>query len=168
MQQRKSRPRWCQHAVIGLLLAAALSPPAWAYINGRVRVDTFNTYMDNLQGRGWGVSVGAVISAEREEVNRLVVRAFQALPAKDASKISIEAKRKVARLTREALQEAASNDQQTTREGQIGSLRYQVGVYQLESYWESNERGKREIHDRRTGRVPFVALKIVDAKEQGK
>src|SRR5439155_4041586 len=77
-------------------------------------------------------------------------------------------KRAVARFTREAIQLAASNNQQTTKEGQIGSLGYQVGVYYFESYWETNYGGKREIHARRSGRVPFVALKIVDGEHKAK
>src|SRR5436305_649407 len=106
--------------------------------------------------------------AERERLKRMVGRALQALLKKDAGKISVEAKREIARLTREAIQLAASNNHQTTKEGQLGSLRYQVGVYYFESYWETNYGGKREIHARRSGRVPFVALKIVDREHKAK
>ena len=168
MRQLNSCPVLRKRSVLGLLLVAALGLPAWAYVNGGDYHDTLKTFEKSLKGRGWGVSFGAAIPADRDDVNQLVGRALQSLPEKDASKISVEAKREVARFTREAIQLAASNNQQTTKEGQIGSLRYQVGVYYFESYWETNYGGKREIHARRTGRVPFVALKIVDAKDQTK
>ena len=49
-----------------------------------------------------------------------------------------------------------------------GVLRYQVGAYAFEEYWETNYGGKREIHARRTGLVPFVALKVVHARDRAK
>jgi hypothetical protein len=48
----------------------------------------------------------------------------------------------------------------------VGSLKYQVGVLTFETYWETNYGGKRQIHARRSGLAPFVALKIVDGKDQ--
>src|SRR5437868_2918574 len=147
--------RWLsKQSFLGLLMATALGPPAWAYVNyvnGGDYHDTFKDYEKSLKSRGWGVSSGAAITADRDAVNQMVGRALQALPEKDAGKISVEVKREIARLTREAMQLAASNNQQTTKEGQLGSLRYQVGVYNFESYWETNYGGKREIHARRTG-----------------
>ncbi len=166
MRQTKSGPGLGKRAFLGVLAAAALVPPAWAYINGGDYHDTLKTFEKRLKANGWGVSFSAALSADRDAVNQLVGRALEALPEKDAGKIPVETKREVARLTREAIQLAASNNQQTTKEGQVGSVRYQVGVYDFESFWETNYGGKREIHARRSGRVPFVALKIVDAKEQ--
>jgi hypothetical protein len=165
MRQTKSGPELSKRAFLGLLLAAALVSPAWTYVNGGDYHDTFKDYEKSLKARGWGVSSGAAVPADRDVVNQLVGRALQALPPKDAGKISIETKREIARLTQEAIRLAASNNLQTTKEGQIGSLRYQVGVYSFESYWETNYGGKREIHARRTGRIPFVALKMVDVKQ---
>src|SRR5205823_14713778 len=127
MCQTKCGPGLSTRTFLGLLLTAALSPSVWAYVNyvnGGDYHDTFKDYEKSLKSRGWGVSSGAAITADRDVVNQLVGRAVQALPEKDAGKVSVEAKREIARLTREAMQLAVSNNQQTTKEGQLGSLRY--------------------------------------------
>ncbi len=116
MRQTKSGPGLGKRAFLGVLAAAALVPPAWAYINGGDYHDTLKTFEKRLKANGWGVSFSAALSADRDAVNQLVGRALEALPEKDAGKIPVETKREVARLTREAIQLAASNNQQTTKE----------------------------------------------------
>jgi hypothetical protein len=165
MRHAKSGLRLSARTFLGVVLVGALVAPAWGYINGGDFHSTLKTFENSLKDKGWSVSFGAAIPADRDDVNQLVGRALKALPEKDASKVSVEAKREVARLAREAIQQAASKKEQTIKEGQTGSLRYQVGVYHYESYWETNYGGKREIHERRSRRAPFVALRIVDAKE---
>jgi hypothetical protein len=147
------------------VMVGALVPAALAYINGGDFHSTLTTFEKSLKGNGWGVSFGAALPANGD-ANQLVGRALQSLPETDTGAISVEAKREVARLTREAIQHAVKNKQQTIKKGQTGSLQYQVGVYEFESYWETNYGGKREIHARRTGLVPFVALKVVDTKDR--
>jgi hypothetical protein len=166
MRQAKSGMRLSTRAFIGLVMVVALVAPAWAYINGGDFHTTLRTFEKSLKATGWGVSFGTPIPAERDDVNQLVARALQSLPETDRGTISVEAKREVARLTREAIQHAVKNKQQTIKKGQTGSLQYQVGVYEFESYWETNYGGKREIHARRTGLVPFVALKVVDRTDR--
>jgi len=164
MRQAKSGRVPRGRGLLGLVALAALVPPAWAYVNGGDYHNTLRDYEKRLKAGGWGVS-----SAESvwglPAVNQLVGRALQALPEKDAGRVPVEAKREVARLTEEAIQTARVNKQQVIKEGQAGLLRYRVGAYAFESYWETNYRGEgRRIHDRRTGLAPFVALKVVDAK----
>jgi len=166
MQQAKSGLRLSTRAFISVVMVGALVPGALAYINGGDFHTTLRTFEKSLKGNGWGVNFGAEIPANRDDVNQLVIRAVQSLPEVDRGTISVEAKREVARLTREAIQHALKNKQQTIKKGQTGTLQYQVGVYEFESYWETNYGGKREIHARRTGLVPFVALKVVDTKDR--
>src|SRR5436305_9569166 len=117
MRQSRDGTWWSKRTVLCLVLAVGLGAPAWAYVNyvnGGDYHDTFKDYEKSLKSRGWGVSSGAAITADRDAVNQMVGRALQALPEKDAGKVSVEAKREIARLTREAMQLAASNNQQTT------------------------------------------------------
>jgi hypothetical protein len=188
MRPAKFGPGLGERIVAGLLTAAALAPPAWGYVNGGDFHSSLKRFEKTLKAGGWGVHFGKPLPADCDRtgkvagavtvvppdnpdygryVNLLVGQALQALPEGDAGKISTEAKRQVARLTREALQNAVAKKQQTIKKGRTGSLRFQVGACAFESYWETNYGGKREIHERKTGLAPFVALKVVEAKGEG-
>lgn len=174
------RPR--ARIVAGLAVIAALAPSAWGYINGGDFHNSLDREKKTLQAEGWGVSFGAGVSGDpraarglafvplddpehQQYVNQLVGQALQVLPKDEAAKISVEAKREIASLTREAIQKALADKRQVVKKGNTGSLEYQVGVFAFESYWETNYGGKREIHARRSGLAPFVALKLVTTKD---
>src|SRR4051794_31571031 len=115
-----------RRVLVGLATIAVLAPPAGAYINGGDYHNTLDGYQKSLKAEGWGVSVGGPMSGHaprgvvglafvppdspehQRYVYQLVGRALRALPRKDASKVSAEAKREVARLTREAILQAAA------------------------------------------------------------
>jgi hypothetical protein len=184
VQQHKSRSGLLKYGfVVGLVTGFALVPGAWAYVNGGDFHSTLRDFEKQLKARGWVVNVAVPVpgdngghvaqgvkvtppdnAAYQRYVNLLVGRALQALPAKEAEQISAEAKREVVRLTRETIREAVSKKRHIIREGQKGFLQYQVGAFQFESYWETNYGGKREIHEKRSGLSPIVALKVVKAK----
>jgi len=186
MRTAKSAPGLSSVFLVNILVVAVLALPAWAYVNGGDFHSTLRTYEKSLKAEGWSVSFGAPLPPQFDRtqevaegvkvappdnpeyqrfVNQLVGQALQSLPKEGGSKIPVEAKREIARLTREALQDAISNKQQRSKKGAVGSLQYQVGAYAFESYWETNYGGKREIHARRSGLAPFVALKVVAAKD---
>jgi hypothetical protein len=169
MRQTKQGATLSKQVLLGLAAAAVLVPPAWGYVNGgdfRVRRGIDEQL---LKVRGWGVGSVPLKDAgkylDAEDVNQLVGRALQALPEKDRDRVPVEDKREVARLAREAIRGARSDSKEVIQEGQTGSLRYKVGAYAFESYWETNYGGKREIHERRSGLIPFVALRVVEPRE---
>lgn len=186
MQQRKAGAGWQARMLLGLVAVAVSAPPAWAYVNGGDYHNTYRDHVKSLKGARWAVSAGTFVSTSykrarlpsgyvgvaqpkeddfERDVNQLVGRALKALPEKEAAKLSAEAKRAVARLTREAIRDAVSGSRQVIKKGRVGSLRYQVGAYAYESYWETNYNGKRKVHERRSGLAPFVALKFDAPKE---
>src|SRR5262245_40117816 len=148
--------------LIGLAAVAVLGPAAWAYVNGGDFHNTLAKYEQQLKGAGWVTSFAPALPGvpDKLDVGQLVGKALQALPEKEAARVTPEVKREVARLAREAMDSALSNKKQVIKEGKTGSLRYQVGMYAFERYWETNYGGKREIHARQTGLAPFVALKV--------
>jgi hypothetical protein len=162
MRQAKTKLGLSECALIGLVAAALLAPPAWAYVNGGDFHTTRKNYETWLRFTGWKVSCADPAPADYD-VNQLVGRAVKALPEKEADKVSVEAKREVARVAQAAIRDAVWGRRQVVKEGRTGLLKYRVGAYTFESYWETNYGGKREIHERRTGVVPFVAVRVVDA-----
>jgi hypothetical protein len=167
---------------IGLIAALLLAPPAWTYINGG---DFHTTHRDGekkLKSEGWSVGsavpeVGTrgplFVPADgpdgpdyQQWVNQFVGRAVKDLPAKEADAVTAEVKREIARVAREAIGRAVSGKKAVLEKGEAGSLRYQVGAYEYESYWETNYGGKREIHAKRSGVVPFVAVKVAGAADR--
>jgi hypothetical protein len=177
-------------ALLGLVTLALLAPPAWAYVNGGTYHTTLGRYERRLKAAGWRVSCGVPKPTDGEGpikgveagvpggstdgpaydrwVNRLVGRALQALPKKDAAKVPDEAKRRVARLAREAIGEALWKKWDVIKEGRTGPLRYRVGAYAFETYWEASERGRRKLYPGRKGLVPFVAVKLVERRDRDK
>jgi hypothetical protein len=160
--------------------------PARAYVNGGDFHSAQKTFANRLHSDGWATHFAAalprdcrdtreaaadvrVVPAENAEfrnyVNQMVGKAIQALPDQAAG-VPLEDKREVARLAREAIRKAVMSGEEVTKEGRVGDLQYQVGVRAFESYWETNYGGKREIHARTINRVPFVALKLVPAREK--
>jgi hypothetical protein len=187
------RPTKCQHllckCLIGLAGAAALVPAAWAYVNGGDFRSTLRDFEKDLKAKGWAVSIAAPLPAGwevtgkvekgvkvspadkdyRHYLGQLVGRALQALPEKDAAGVTAETRRELARRAGEVIADVVgSTGKPQTKEGQAGPLEYQVGVVGYESYWETNYHHKREIHERRTGLVPFVAVRVRDARDPPK
>jgi hypothetical protein len=183
MQQATDTWRLIVRIIVGLAVVA-LSPSAWGYINGGDYRNSLDRYEKMLKFEGWGVSFAAPMSGNaprgarglafvppdnpehQRYINQLVGQALQSLPEKKAATISPEAKREIASLTRETIQQAAANKRQVIKQGQTGSLQYQVGAYAFEAYWETNYGGTRRIHERKSGLAPFVALKVADTKDQ--
>jgi hypothetical protein len=182
---RGATDRWgfCARIIIGLAVIAALTPSARGYINGGDYHNSLIKYEKKLKADGWGVCVSAPVSADshfgargmafvppdnpehERYVNQLVGKALQSLPEKERGKISAEAKREIASLTREAIQQALTDKRQVITKGQTGSLQYEVGASAYEAYWETNYGRRPEIHARRSGLAPFVALKVVAPKD---
>lgn len=186
MRQQTFGRRLSKRIIAGLAALAALAPVAWGYINGGDYHNTFANYTRDLKAKGWGVGFGATMSGDRPRgdgglafvppdnpehqryINQLVGQALQVLPEKGADRVSAEAKREVARLTREAIQDAVNKKGQAIKTGQTGSLHYTVGAFAYSAYWETNYGKKRELHEQRSGLIPFVALKLVNAEGQPK
>jgi hypothetical protein len=89
---------------------------------------------------------------------------LQSLANQGADQIPLEVKQEVSLLAQQAIRQAVSSGAQSIKQGQAGSLQYQVGACAFESYWETNYGGKREIHAKRSGLAPFVALKPTSEK----
>lgn len=70
----------------------------------------------------------------------------------------------MARALVEALKASGEKDGLCVKKGRAGVLEYQVGAYEYEEYWETNNNGKRRIHDYATGFLAYVALKVVEKK----
>jgi hypothetical protein len=166
-----------------VIVLAVLVPCTWGYINGGDFHSTLKTFEKNLKAGGWGTHFGATLPEDSDRtgqvtatvkavppdnlqyqqwINELVGRAVQSLPEKHRDRIGTETRREVARLAREAIQEGVSGKQHLIKKADTGSVQYQVGVFEFESYWETNYGGKRKIHAKRTGLVPFVALRVVE------
>lgn len=164
-----------------LLVALVLTSPAWAYVNGGDFHSNLRDFEKRLKAGGWGwhftapLPAGAFVRGEiagikvtpddnadyQRYVNELVGKALKALPGDKADDVPVGDRREVARLAREAIRSAVTDKKEVIKEGRAGSVRYQVGVLAFESYWETNYGGKRELHERRSGLVPFVALKVI-------
>jgi hypothetical protein len=172
--------------ILAGMAVMALAPAAPAYINGGDFHSTLKDFEKSLKSDGWGAAFAPPVPRDcvqtkevaadvkvvprdnpdyERYVNQLVARSLRSLPEKEADRISADMKRDVARLTREALHSAIANRQTVIKKGKSGALHYQVGAYAFESYWETNYGGKREIHARQTGLVPFVALKVAPARD---
>lgn len=172
---------------LGLLLIAVGGPAIWGYVNGGDYHSTLKTFANGLKSEGWSASFGTYLPADgartkevaegvktdppdnpayQRHINLLLGEALQSNPVKkEADKIPAETKREVARLAREAIRSALARKEAVIKKGQIGTLHYQVGACAFESYWETNYGGKRQTHARRNGLAPFIALKVVPAKE---
>jgi hypothetical protein len=172
-----------KRATLVLLTLVVLAPAVCAYVNGGVRVDTLGDLKKQLRSRGWGVHhatpihddcfargeiiagvrVNPPINADyRDHVNELIGKALQGVPAKELEKVTPESKREVARLARLAIRDAVLEKKEVLTTGQTGPLRYHVGVFRFDAYWETNYDRKREIHARKSGLVPLIALKVVE------
>ena len=149
------------------LVLASLVPAGWAYVNGGDFHDSRKTLEKELKAKGWGVSFAGPRLTD-DAVNELVGRALQALPAGQADRVPIEAKRAVARIAREAIKKASATGKDVIETGQVGPVRYHVGTQTFESYWETNYNKKREIHARRTSLASFAALKVTAPQAPGK
>jgi hypothetical protein len=172
-----------KRALLALLTLLVLVPFAWGYINGGDFHSTLKSFEKSLKAGGWGTHFGTALPADcdrtgqvtaavkvvpqenpdyQQWVNEQVGRAVQSLPEKQRDKIGVETKREIARLAREAIQEGVSQKQHLIKKAATGTVQYQVGVFEFESYWETNYGGKRKIHAKRTGLVPFVALRVIE------
>jgi hypothetical protein len=186
MGQVKCGKRLSESAIVGLAALAALAPAAWGYINGGDYHNTFANFTRDLKAQGWGVGFGAPMSGDAPRgvggtafvppdkpeheryINQLVGHALVNLPEMGADRVPAEAKREVARLTREAIQEAHKTRGQSIKKGQTGSLQYSVGAFAFHAYWETNYGNKRKLHEQRSGLIPFVALRLARAEDQPK
>lgn len=162
--------------------------PTSAYVNGGTFHSTLVDFQKYYKAGGWGSifespmpsrsAVAAGIPFDPPDnaeflkfVNQIVARAVKQLPEKDADAVSLEAKRELARLAREAILSAGPSGVEKITRGTIGSLEYHLGAVGFSSHWETNysRKGKphREIHAARAGLVPFVALRIETGEKAG-
>jgi hypothetical protein len=160
--------------LLGLLASALVVPAAWAYVNGGDHHSTIHDYENKLHEQGWAVYVGEALPAKdskemvngdlERRVNRMVGRTLRYLPEDKVDKIPLADKREVARIARETMRDFVQSKGPSKKEGQIGSLKYRVGVYSYETWWETNYGGKHRIHARQAHTASFVALQIVDER----
>jgi hypothetical protein len=161
----------------------ALASTAWPYVNGGDYHTTRGDYERKLRRSLWAVRGGEPVARDflkskqiakeisvdppdnvalRRYISQLVGRAVKDLPQEQAKDISLEAKREIVRITCEQLHANVLRGGPAIKEGQTDSLKYQVGLYSCESWWETNYKGEgRRIHERRSYWVPFIALKKV-------
>jgi hypothetical protein len=185
MAEKRSGHPGVVRASLSLVVIAALAAPALAYVNGGDYHNTLRDYQSRLKSEGWGVSVwehtwqkvdGINISELattnpptdpkfEEFVNQLLGRALRELPEKDRASIPLDVKREVARRARDVLHSGISRDAWTIKSGQVGQVRYRIGMYKFEQWWETNYNGEgRRIHAKSTGLAPFIALKVEPEK----
>jgi uncharacterized protein (TIGR03000 family) len=164
---RKSNCRWTMHLrmVVALALAAALATSVGAYINGGVHHSTLKIHEKRLRRIGWAVSVGEALPLQltdqselERSVNQLIGQALLTFGSADMDKVSLETKREIARIAREAIEKGIKDKQTNLETGILGSLRYQVGVVGYSSYWENEEFGRTRIRGRSFGYAPVIAL----------
>ena len=156
----------------GLFLA--LIAPVLAYVNGGDFHHTLHEYRDALRREGWAVCTSQdkadrSDSAEEDPASQLIGRSVQQLPAESRDKVSLEAKRELAKIAAAEFKAGHDKKEQKIVEGRIGNIRYRLGTFAYESYWETNYQGGaekgRRIHELRKGLGAFVALQVVAAEE---
>ena len=184
MTQLKYRPVIGRRPFLALLLVwAVLVPCARSYINGGDFHSTLRNFEKSLKASGWSTHFGTPFPPDCDQtgqvtasvkvvppgnpeyhqwVNEQVGRAIQSLPEKHRDRIDIETRREIASLAREAIEQGVAKKQHLIKKALTGPVQYQVGVFEFESYWETNYGGKRKIHAKRTGLVPIVALRVVE------
>jgi uncharacterized protein (TIGR03000 family) len=161
----------CKLLILASVAVVIPVPPVWAYINGGVHHSTLKDYGERRKFQGWAVEYWDWLvwdpntDAFRSSVYQMVGRTLKAIPHQGEENIPIEVKREVARRALETIQEAMANRRAKLVVGKIGSLRYEIGTVMDDSYWETNYGGKRQIHDRRSRLVPFVALRAPKRSE---
>jgi len=165
-----ARSRFC----LALCAAAALAAPALAYVNGGDYHNTWKAEKKELTAAGYAVATGYHVesldglrhAANEEDVNRVVGLALKELPEKDAEKVPVRDKEEVARALAVALKASREKDGPCVKKGRAGVLEYQAGAAAYDAYWVTNYKGEgRRVHARRSGFLPFVALKLAGGKK---
>ena len=188
MRNTASRLSGKARILLGLAASALLIPSAWAYVNGGDHHTTRWDYEKELRRANWAVGGGKELAGDykitneitkgikvdppdnlefRYYVSQMVGRALKALPEEEADDIPIEVKREIARRAGVKFRDWMMGKEATNiSEELIGSVKYRMGMYSYESWWETNYKGGpeggRRIHARTLGWVPFVALKVVE------
>src|SRR6185437_5794218 len=170
MRQLRFALELSKRHILAVVTITMLASPVWAYINGE-HYDSLDADKQRLKMLGWTSAFEHYLStsalpdkaALRRTANGLVGQALHHLPEEDAAKVSTETKQEIARIAREAFEQASMEVRQIIKTGQVGSLRYQVGALSWHRYSVTYD---RDNHPRKKGQwgglVPFVALRSTD------
>ena len=157
--------------ILVALATVALASPASAFIG-----DFHNTlrhYEAHLTGQGWEVRVVYPQQTEWSElvpsehsVNQLIGAVLRKFSKADADKVSLETKREISRIAREAIAQGLMEGKTNLKTGTTGSVRYRVGISRYTTYYTgrsaSQARDKSErIHvdrNERSGLALLIAL----------
>lgn len=122
------------------LAVIVLASPVWAG-KGTYR-NTLTPYKSTLASAGWKVGVVYDQLAHRNDqapsehsVNQSIGKVLKEFSKEDADKVTLEAKREVSRIAREAMAKGFKDKRTTLRTGITGFLRYRVGVFEYKRYY---------------------------------
>lgn len=171
-------PRLCLGLLIGGL---GLGGSAFAYINGGVYHSGLKDYTERQRGSGGSVAVGAPLAAEdwekrqvapdtlvaadddaryRQFFNQLVAGAVRDLPpVAGEPTLSAAQQRELATVARAAIRAGVTQRRGHLERGSLGPLDYEVGLFEFQAWYVSEERGQRRVDGHRTGYVPIIALR---------
>lgn len=146
-----------------LLALAIIVPASPASASIGIKSNTLSSDLVKLERLGWKVRVVRgrlhIQVPSEDAVNQTIGEVLKTFSKEDADKVTLETKREVARIAREAM---AKGSIQT---GITGSLRYRVGVIKYTTYYgpetgQSWDEWKRRGGERyeRSGLAPFIAL----------
>jgi len=151
---------------------------AWvslAYVNGGTYHHTLQKHRDQLRAQGWAVctsqdEVRRPESRKQESPSQLIGRTVQQLPEEVRDKVAPQTKRELAKIAAKAFKTGQDKKEQNIVEGRTGDVRYRLGTFAYESYWETDYReGSKEkvrtIHELRKGLGEFVALRVAAEDE---
>lgn len=147
-------------AVVAIIvLASSLLAGLGTYRN------TLTTFKGRLASAGWKVGVVYDRLADRNNqapsehsVNQTIGEVLKKFSNEDADKISLETKREVSRIAREAIAEGFKDKRTNLRTGITGSLRYRVGVFKYTRYYVPGKGEYTGGGDQTTGLAPIIAL----------
>jgi uncharacterized protein (TIGR03000 family) len=146
--------------ILVVVTVAVLTSAAWAGVKVG-NLDPLSGEKMRLKEAGWAGTFGPNLpesslpdKAELQRAaNQLVGSSANYLPKEIAAKVSREMKDEIARIAREAFEQAILEERSITKMGQTGSLRYKVGA--LRYYGDTYRRGEKVSSG---GLAPFVAL----------
>ncbi|HWG42120.1 MAG TPA: TIGR03000 domain-containing protein [Gemmataceae bacterium] len=170
MRQLRFALELSKRHILAVVTITMLASPVWAYINGE-HYDSLDADKQRLKMLGWTSAFEHYLStsalpdkaALRRTANGLVGQALHHLPEEDAAKVSTETKQEIARIAREAFEQASMEVRQIIKTGQVGSLRYQVGALSWHRYSVTYDRDNQPRKKGQWGGlVPFVALRSTD------
>jgi uncharacterized protein (TIGR03000 family) len=149
-----------KRCILVAVTVAVLTSPAWAGIKVG-NLDPLSGEKMRLKEAGWAGTFGPNLPESslpdkvelQRAANQLVGSSAGYLPKEIAAKVSKEMKDEIARIAREAFEQAILEERSITKMGRTGSLRYKVGA--LRYYGDTYRRGEKVSSG---GLAPFIAL----------